>query len=158
MTDGAWLLAQQGGWAALATLGFAVSFNVPRYALLPCAVIGALAYAARAALLAGGAGIVLATFLGALAIGVSAAVLARYHGVSEVLFAAGPGIPLVPGSLACGAVMSLVIAAGSNDPVRGAEALQVATDSGLKATLAILFLSLGIALPSLVWSAVGRRR
>jgi len=90
----AWPLAQQGCWAAVATLGFSVLFNVPKYALPYCALIGALGYALRTALMSGGGmGIVLATLCAALLIGALATILAQRFGVSGTLFAVGPAKP-----------------------------------------------------------------
>ena len=151
------LLIEKGGWAAVATLGFAVLFNVPKYALPYCALIGALGYALRTALMSGGGmGIVLATLCAALLVGVLATILAQRFGVSGTLFAVGPAIPLVPGSYAYKAVMGLVMAANSPELEPGGELLLAAFDNGLKATLTILFLSFGIALPGLVWSTFRR--
>jgi len=108
------LLIEKGGWAAVATLGFAVLFNVPKYALPYCALIGALGYALRTALMSGGGmGIVLATLCAALLVGVLATILAQRFGVSGTLFAVGPAIPLVPGSYAYKAVMGMVMAANA---------------------------------------------
>ncbi|MFO1372307.1 MAG: threonine/serine exporter family protein [Candidatus Competibacteraceae bacterium] len=154
--DLAVLLAQQGFWAAVATLGFAVLFNVPKYALPYCALIGALGYVLRSALMNGGAGIVLATLLAAIAIGVLATAFAHRFAVSETLFAVSPAIPLVPGSYAYKAVMGIVMVANSPNLEQGGDLLLAAFDNGLKATLTILFLSFGIALPGLVWSAFRR--
>jgi hypothetical protein len=92
-TELAWPLAQQGCWAAVATLGFSVLFNVPKYALPYCALIGALAYVVRAGLMNGGIGIVLATLPAALVIGVLATALAQRFAVSGVLFFRQPGDP-----------------------------------------------------------------
>lgn len=150
------LLVQKGCWAAVATLGFSVLFNVPKYALPYCALIGAFGYALRTALISGGMGMVSATLGAALLIGVLAAILARRYGVSGTLFAVGPAIPLVPGSYAYKAVMGVVMVAESSQPERGAELLLGAFDNGIKAVLTILFLSFGIALPGLVWSALRR--
>ena len=151
------LLIEKGGWAAVATLGFAVLFNVPKYALPYCALIGALGYALRTALMSGGGmGIVLATLCAALLVGVLATILAQRFGVSGTLFAVGPAIPLVPGSYAYKAVMGLVMAANSPELEPGGELLLAAFDNGLKATLTILFLSFGIALPGLAWSTFRR--
>jgi uncharacterized membrane protein YjjB (DUF3815 family) len=137
-------LVQKGCWAAVATLGFSVLFNVPKYALPYCALIG------------GGMGMVSATLGAALLIGVLAAILARRYGVSGTLFAVGPAIPLVPGSYAYKAVMGIVMVAESSQPERGAELLLGAFDNGIKAVLTVLFLSFGIALPGLLWSALRR--
>ena len=151
------LLIEKGGWAAVATLGFAVLFNVPKYALPYCALIGALGYALRTALMSGGGmGIVLATLCAALLVGVLATILAQRFGVSGTLFAVGPAIPLVPGSYAYKAVMGIVMVAESPQLERSTELLLTAFDNGIKAVLTILFLSFGIALPGLAWSALQR--
>ena len=150
------LLIEKGSWAAVATVGFAVLFNVPKYALPYCALIGALGYALRTVLMTSGMGIVLATLGAALFIGVLATILAQRFTVSGTLFAVGPAIPLVPGSYAYKAVMGMVMAANAPEQEPHGELLLVAFDNGLKATLTILFLSFGIALPGLVWSALRR--
>ncbi|MDS4041113.1 MAG: threonine/serine exporter family protein [Candidatus Competibacter sp.] len=150
------LLIQKGCWAAVASVGFAMLFNVPKYALLSCALIGAFGYALRTALMSGGMGLVLATLFAALLVGVLAAILAQRYVVSGTLFAVGPAIPLVPGSYAYKAVMGIVMVADSPHLERSADLLLAAFDNGVKATLAILFLSFGIALPGLVWSAFRR--
>jgi uncharacterized membrane protein YjjB (DUF3815 family) len=158
MTDAelALLSIHKGCWAAVATLGFAVLFNVPKYALPYCALIGALSYASRTALMSGGIGIVSATLYAALLIGVLAAILAQRFAVSVTLFAVGPAIPLVPGTHAYKAVMGVVMFANSPELEPGGELLLAAFDNGLKATLTIVFLSFGIALPGLVWSGLRR--
>jgi len=153
------LLIEKGSWAALATLGFAVLFNVPKYALPYCALIGALGYSLRTALISGGgSGIVFATLCAALLVGVLATILARRFGVSATLFAVGPAIPLVPGIYAYKAVMGLVMVANSPGLEYEGQLLLAAFDNGIKAMLTILFLSLGIALPGLVWSSFRRGR
>lgn len=149
-------LIQKGCWAAVATLGFSILFNVPKYALPYCALIGAFGYALRAALTSGGLGMVSATLCAALLIGVMATILAQRYGVSGTLFAVGPAIPLVPGSYAYKAVMGIVMVAESPQLERGTELLLTAFDNGIKAVLTILFLSFGIALPGLAWSALQR--
>jgi uncharacterized membrane protein YjjB (DUF3815 family) len=150
------LAIEKGGWAAVATLGFAVLFNVPKYALPYCALIGAFGYALRAVLMNGGAGIVLATLCAALLVGVLATILAQRFAVSGTLFAVAPAIPLVPGSYAYKAVMGLVMVANSPDLEHDSELLLAAFENGIKAALTILFLSFGIALPGLAWSAFRR--
>mgnify|MGYP000947748128 FL=1 len=149
-------LIQKGCWAAVATLGFSILFNVPKYALPYCALIGAFGYALRTALTSGGLGMVSATLCAALLIGVMATILAQRYGVSGTLFAVGPAIPLVPGSYAYKAVMGIVMVAESPQLERSTELLLTAFDNGIKAVLTILFLSFGIALPGLAWSALQR--
>lgn len=97
-----------------------------------------------------------ATLCAALLIGVMATILAQRYGVSGTLFAVGPAIPLVPGSYAYKAVMGIVMVAESPQLERSTELLLTAFDNGIKAVLTILFLSFGIALPGLAWSALQR--
>ena len=52
--------------------------------------------------------------------------------------------------------MGIVMVAESSQPERGAELLLGAFDNGIKAVLTVLFLSFGIALPGLLWSALRR--
>jgi uncharacterized membrane protein YjjB (DUF3815 family) len=147
-------LIQKGSWAAVATLGFAVLFNAPKYTLLYCALIGGVGYALRTALMSGGMSMVLATLCAALLIGVLATILAERFAVSSALFAVSPAIPLVPGSYAYKAVMGLVMAANAPELEPQGALLLTAFDNSVKAMLTILFLSFGIALPGLAWSAL----
>ena len=151
-------LIQKGCWAAVATLGFSILFNVPKYALPYCALIGAFGYALRAALTSGGLGMVSATLCAALLIGVMATILAQRYGVSGTLFAVGPAIPLVPGSYAYKAVLGVVKVANAPGLEGHGDLLLAALDDGIRATVTVLFLSLGIALPGLVWTALWRGR
>ena len=125
------LLVQKSCWAAVATLGFSVLFNVPKYALPYCALIGALGYALRTALMSGGTGMALATLCAALLIGALATILAQRFAVSGTLFAVGPAIPLVPGRYAFKAVMGLVMSANWPEMEPGGELLLAAADNGL---------------------------
>jgi uncharacterized membrane protein YjjB (DUF3815 family) len=97
---------------------------------------------------------VLATLCAALLIGVLATILAERFTVSSALFAVSPAIPLVPGNYAYKAVMGLVTAANAPELEPHGALLLTAFDNGLKAMLTILFLSFGIALPGLAWSAL----
>ena len=140
-------------WATIATLGFSVLFNVPKYALPYCVLIGALGYATRAELMNAGMGLILAALLmGTLATG-----FARRFAVSEALFAISPAIPMVPGSYVYKAVLHLVIVANAPHlEHENEELLLTAFNGGAKAALIILLLSFVIALPGLIWSAIRR--
>ena len=64
--------------------------------------------------------------------------------------------PANNGSYAYKAVMGIVMVAESPQLERSTELLLTAFDNGIKAVLTILFLSFGIALPGLAWSALQR--
>jgi uncharacterized membrane protein YjjB (DUF3815 family) len=144
-------------WAAIAAFGFAMLFNAPKYALPYCALIGAVGYAARAELMSAGVGIIQATLLAALLIGVLATIFARRFVVSEIVFALSPAIPMVPGSYVYKAVMHMVVVANAPHlEHENEELLMAAFNESAKAALIILLLSFGIALPGLVWSTFRR--
>ena len=50
-------------FASIASVGFAMVFNVPKYTLIYCAIGGAITYIARTILLHLGIGIEISTFL-----------------------------------------------------------------------------------------------
>lgn len=96
------------GLAFLATSGFAMLFDVPRRALLFCALIGAAAYTARLTLLELGVPPEAAIFLGGAVVGGMALLLAYRVHLPTSIFAIPGFITMVPGSLAFNAVVSFV--------------------------------------------------
>ncbi|WP_416674038.1 threonine/serine exporter family protein [Egbenema bharatensis] len=81
-----------------ATFGFAVLYNVPRKALLPCSAIGMGAYLVRTCLQAWGASPSVAIFFGALFLGTVGAIPAKWMQLPIVLFVITGIIPIVPGT------------------------------------------------------------
>jgi len=98
------------GLALLATAGFATLFDVPRRALAPCALIGAVAYSARLALLGAGAPPEAAIFVGGAAVGALSLLLAHAMRLPTSIFAIPGFISMVPGTLAFNAVVSFASA------------------------------------------------
>lgn len=95
-----WDLLQQGFWAFVATLGFAVLFNVPSRMLLVCGLTGAAGHLCRRLLLEQGVHPVTAAFCGALVVGLIGYSQARLFRLPRLIFTVTGIIPMVPGVLA----------------------------------------------------------
>jgi uncharacterized membrane protein YjjB (DUF3815 family) len=141
---------QNGAWAGVAALGFAILFNVPPRVLWACALSGALAFLVRA----GVAGLEpssleLATFCAALLVSVSALGLGKLLRAPALLFSVPAIIPLVPGALAFRTVRDVLRLTMQS---RHADTLllgHVVTNS-VKTMLVIIAIALGVALPNLL--------
>ncbi len=81
----------------IATLGFAILFNVPHRALLLCSVIGSLGHTLRFGLVELGVSNVVATFGAALFVGLVGYLPARRLHLARVVFTVTGIISMVPG-------------------------------------------------------------
>jgi uncharacterized membrane protein YjjB (DUF3815 family) len=81
----------------VATLGFAVLFNVPRYTLLWCAVVGAGGHLIRYVLRNSGVSNEVATFFGAFFVGVVGYAFAVRYQMPRTAFTVSGIITMVPG-------------------------------------------------------------
>ncbi len=98
----AWaVLIENGIWAGVAALGFAILFNVPLRALFACAACGTAGYLVRSTLVdLGGASVEAATLLSAISVAfLGVASGKRWRAPAPVFIIPGV-IPLVPGALA----------------------------------------------------------
>ncbi len=87
----------QGLLGFVATLGFAILFNVPRHTLLACAVIGSLGHVVRFGLRWVGFSNEVATFFGALCVGLVGYWQARRVHLPRLVFTVTGIISMVPG-------------------------------------------------------------
>ena len=105
-----WLLLNDGFFAAIPAVGFALLFNVPPRALKFCAALGALGHGTATVLKLAGITPVFATFFGAALIGTLGVWLAqRYHRAHPKVFTVAAVIPMFPGIPAYKAMLSLVL-------------------------------------------------
>lgn len=91
-------LALQAVLSFIATSGFAVLYNVPRYALVWCSTIGMGAYLVQSILRSLGVAEAVAIFFGSLFVGLVGAVPARQMHLPVVMFAITGIICIVPGT------------------------------------------------------------
>ncbi len=140
-------------FAGLASIGFAIVFNVPRYTLKFCAIGGAIAYSTRFILLHFGLQIELSTFLTSTFIGIIALYWSRKYLVPRPVYTVASIIPMIPGTFAFSAMISLV---DMNSHGVTPELIELFLYNGLKAIAILGAITLGLALPSLYFMRFNR--
>lgn len=143
-------------WSGVAALGFALLFNVPPRTLWACVLCGATGHATRTMILNSGwqgvSNTEMATFIGALVIGVLGELLARRLRIPTPTFTICGVIPMIPGTFAFGAMIGMLQLAGvlsvNTLPV-GPDLLVTMTTNFIKTALILGALAAGIAIPSL---------
>ena len=143
------LLLNDAFFSAIPAMGFAMLFNVPRRYLLYCALAGAIGHSSRTLMLQFGLPIEWATFAAAGIIGMVAIAFAKRPLAPPLLYAVAAIIPMIPGSYAYNTVIALVqLTAQSQLSTKLWE--QVVTN-GLKTVFILGALSVGLAMPSLLY-------
>ena len=140
-------------FSAIPAVGFGMVFNVPKSALKFCALGGAIAYTSRLALLDLHMPIELATFLASLLIGTIAVHWSRKYIVPRPIYTVASIIPLIPGTFAFTAMISLV---DMNSHGVTPELIAAFIGNGLKAISILGAISFGLALPSLYFIRYNR--
>ena len=145
-------LLEQAVWAAIAAMAFAVLFNVPRRALPACALIAAVAFFARGALLATHlSSLELATLLAAMLAGMLAMAAGKLLHAPAVIFAVPAVVPFVPGALALRATREAIALAAEPAAHLRRETLDALALHDLQIILVIGAMAGGVAVPSLLF-------
>lgn len=140
-------------WAGVAVLGFAMVFSVPRRTLPGIVTIAVGAHLVRSVCLELGAVLPAASFVAAILVGLTAAVVAPRTRQATPIFAFAPVIPLIPGTYMFEA-LSGVLALTSGHTAQTSEIVEVVVVDTSIATLTIIALAVGTISPSLL---VGRQ-
>lgn len=144
-----WLLINDGFFAAIPAVGFALLFNVPPRALKFCAALGALGHGTATVLKLAGITPVFATFFGAALIGTLGVWLAqRYHRAHPKVFTVAAVIPMFPGIPAYKAMLSLVLIEKEG---YSPERFAVMVDQFVQTGFLLSALVFGLALPGLLF-------
>ncbi|MCA9990788.1 MAG: threonine/serine exporter family protein [Ardenticatenaceae bacterium] len=147
-----WYLLQDVLWSGLAALGFALVFNVPRRALLGCVAAGAIGHSVRSLLMTMDVNIIPATLAGAVAIGFWGDFWARRWRIPAAVFNVSGAIPMVPGSLAFKAMLSILsVATTTTSSFLLETRLAEAGSSAITTALVLGALAVGIAAPALLF-------
>jgi uncharacterized membrane protein YjjB (DUF3815 family) len=133
-------------FAAIPAVGFAMLFNVPKSALKYCAFGGAIVYTLREIFMDLNLAIELATFLASMIIGLIALYWSRKNLVPRPIYTVASIIPMIPGTYAFTAMISLV---DMNTHGVSSELIEIFIESGLKSISILGAISFGLALPSL---------
>ncbi|MGB0989586.1 hypothetical protein CRV03_11550 [Arcobacter sp. F155] len=140
-------------FAAIPAVGFAMVFNVPRNALVYCAIGGAIGYTTRFVLMDLNIPIELATFLASTLVGVIALYWSRKYIVPRPVYTIASIIPLLPGTYAFTAIINLL---QMNAQGVSPELITLFIDNGLKAVIILSGIGFGLAIPSLVFMRYNR--
>ncbi|MBT1443637.1 threonine/serine exporter family protein [Shewanella sp. JM162201] len=136
-------------FSAIPAVGFAMVFNVPRRFLPYCALAGALGHSFRTLILHFGLPIEWATFAAAALVGTITIAFARRHLAPPLLYAVAAIIPMIPGTYAFNTVIALVQLTAQSQV--SPELTGAVISNGLKTVFILGALSVGLALPSLLY-------
>ncbi|WP_243888358.1 threonine/serine exporter family protein [Shewanella algae] len=143
------LLLNDAFFSAIPAMGFAMLFNVPRRYLLYCALSGAIGHSSRTLMLQFGLPIEWATFAAAGIIGMVTIAFAKRHLAPPLLYAVAAIIPMIPGSYAYNTVIALVQLTAQSQ--LSTELWEQVVTNGLKTVFILGALSVGLAMPSLLY-------
>ncbi len=136
-------------WAAIAALGFAIIFQVPRRFLFYTAFLGAVGVGAKVILLDNNLNLVASSLAGATLVGFGGYWLSTRYMTPSALFSVPGVIPLVPGGIAFQSLLTLIRAVEAGP--ESAEALFVLfAFEAITTGLVILVLGFGISFPFLL--------
>ena len=135
-------------FAGIASVGFAILFNVPPKALFFCALTSVIGYASRLILLDLHLPIVIATFFASVVIGGIAVIWSKKYSVPRPAYTVAAIIPMFPGKYAFLAIMGLV-----NMTSQGVtpELTSLFLQNSLTTVSILGAISLGIVVPSLYY-------
>jgi uncharacterized membrane protein YjjB (DUF3815 family) len=145
------LLLEDAFWSAIAALGFAILFNVPRRALPYILIGGAVSHALRTLLMTQlHVSVELGTLLGSMLVGFWAKYCAQRLEMPSLIFAVAGAIPMVPGFFAYSTMIGLLQAAAM--PADTVEPVLVeAALNAIKTGLILASIAVGIVSPSLLF-------
>ena len=138
----------RGGVRSTHFIGFGMLFNVPGRVLTHCAVLGAIGHGLRLVLIRAGVPLEVATLLAATVISFIGVWWAQRLRAHPKVFTVAAVIPMIPGVPLFTALITIqqIYEKGVNQ-----ELLARAIDSGLRATIIIATLSVGLAMPGLLY-------
>ena len=135
-------------FAAIPAVGFALVFNVPKKALIYCAVGGALGHGSRFIFLHFGVPIEWATFFAATVVGMIGVHWSHQFLAHPKVFTVAALIPMIPVVFAFKAMIALV---EINHLGYTPELISIMLENFLKAMFIIAGLAIGLALPGLLF-------
>lgn len=141
-----WTLIEDMILAAIPAVGFAMVFNVPRRALIWCALLGAIGYGSRMLLMELGVSIEWATFFTAILLGSIGIKWSRWYLAHPKVFTVAAIIPMFPGIYA---YTSMIAAVKLSHFGYDQLLLQTLVTHFLKAASIVGALSVGLSLPGL---------
>ena len=136
--------------AGIAGVGFAMLFNVPQRTLLPVGILSALGGLVKFGTMYLDLGIVLASFLAAIMIGLVSIRMAYSKDSPPLVFYIPSVIPLVPGFFIYKMMLGIMSLTTINDTQLYLQNLIATVNNGAKAIFILISLGIGVAVPMLI--------
>lgn len=137
-------------WAGIAAIGFAILFNVPRRTLFPIWSIGAMGGLIKFTAMNYEMGVVFASFLGAVAVGVAAIQMAHLKDSPPLVFSIPSVIPMVPGVFAYKFMLGMIALTSIEKTDIYLQTLIETVNNGSKMMFVLISLGTGVAIPMLL--------
>ncbi|WP_166381808.1 MULTISPECIES: threonine/serine exporter family protein [unclassified Polaribacter] len=137
-------------WLAVASVGFAKLFNVPKKALITAAVLAAIGGTCKLILIHFGVHITLASLIGAIVVGFLSIPAAHKQHVPPLILSIPAVIPMIPGAFAYEAMLGFFKLTYELDAETYQVVLNHTINNGLKAIFIIFSLTAGVSFPMLI--------
>lgn len=136
--------------AGIAALGFAILFNVPQRTLFPIGLLGAIGGLIKFGSMYFGTGIVFASFLSAIIIGLVSIRMAYSKDSPPLVFYIPSVIPLVPGFFMYRMMLGIMSLTTVSSTEVYLQNLINTVNNGTKAIFILISLGIGVAVPMLI--------
>jgi uncharacterized membrane protein YjjB (DUF3815 family) len=137
-------------WAGIAAIGFAILFNVPRRTLFPIWCIGFLGGLIKFTAMNYEMGVVFASFLGAVAVGIVAIQMAHLKDSPPLVFSIPSVIPMIPGVFAYKFMLGMIALTSIEKTDIYLQTLIETVNNGSKMMFVLISLGTGVAIPMLL--------
>lgn len=137
-------------WAGIAAIGFAILFNVPRRTLFPIWCIGAMGGLIKFTAMNYEMGVVFASFLGAVAVGIIAIQMAHLKDSPPLVFSIPSVIPMIPGVFAYKFMLGMIALTSIEKTDIYLQTLIETVNNGSKMMFVLIALGTGVAIPMLL--------
>jgi uncharacterized membrane protein YjjB (DUF3815 family) len=136
--------------AGIAALGFAILFNVPQRTLFPIGLLGSIGGLIKFGSMYFGTGIVFASFLSAIIIGLVSIRMAYSKDSPPLVFYIPSVIPLVPGFFIYRMMLGIMSLTSVSSTEVYLQNLINTVNNGTKAIFILISLGIGVAVPMLI--------
>ena len=136
--------------AGVAAAGFGILFNVPQRTILPIIILGATGGFIKFGTMYFEVGIVLASFLAAIVIGIISIQMAHYKNSPPLVFYIPSVIPMIPGFFIYKMMLGFMSLSNITDNELYIQNLIQTVNFGTKATFILISLGIGVAFPMLM--------
>jgi len=146
-----WLIIlEKSFWFGFAAIGFAILFNVPPRTIFIVWLLAALGGITKLLLIQFGAGVILASFVGASVIGIVSIQAAHNKHAPPLVFSIPAIIPMVPGAFAYQMMLGFIRLTGNPTAPDYSIILYETVNNGLKALFIFMGLAVGVSIPLLI--------